>query len=131
MRAPLSPRRRRLRQTVATLVLALLAGAGITWVAWHRSRPVSYRPDETSDIITSELVRALPPGAPRQLWTDVTVAAGLDEFRNFAGQRTSQLPEDMGPGLAWGDFDNDGDEDLLLVSAGGALNLLGAVRPAR
>jgi tetratricopeptide (TPR) repeat protein len=28
----------------------------------------------------------------------------------------------MGPGLAWGDFDDDGDDDLFLVSAGGALD---------
>jgi len=29
----------------------------------------------------------------------------------------------MGPGVAWGDFNNDGYDDLFLVSAGGALNL--------
>jgi len=67
--------------------------------------------------------RALPQGAPEPRFTDVTNAAGLASFRQFQGPRTSQLPEDMGSGLAWGDFDNDGLEDLFVVSGGGALNL--------
>ncbi|MBK8001486.1 MAG: VCBS repeat-containing protein [Verrucomicrobia bacterium] len=33
------------------------------------------------------------------------------------------MPEDIGPGLAWGDFDNDGDDDLFLVSVGGTMSL--------
>jgi tetratricopeptide (TPR) repeat protein len=65
--------------------------------------------------------RPLPPGAPPPRFTDVTAQAGLGAFRTFAGARTSQLPEDMGSGAAWGDFDNDGFDDLFLVSAGGPL----------
>jgi hypothetical protein len=65
--------------------------------------------------------RKLPAGAPKPLFTDVTEEAGLAAFRQFAGARTSQLPEDMGSGLAWGDFDNDGYDDLFLVSGGGPL----------
>ncbi len=67
--------------------------------------------------------RSLPGGAPPPRFTDVTAQAGLGSFRTFAGARTSQLPEDMGGGAAWGDFDNDGFDDLFLVSAGGALTL--------
>ncbi len=67
--------------------------------------------------------RALPAGAPAPRFTDVTQQAGLADFRQFAGSRTSQLPEDMGSGLAWGDFDNDGLDDLFVVSGGGALDL--------
>lgn len=123
MSTPLSPRRRRLRWTLATLSVSLLVGGGITWDAWRRSQPAPYHPDERPDDITSELTRDLPQGAPHPRLTDVTEEAGLASFRNFTGARTSQLPEDMGPGLAWGDFDNDGDDDLFLVSAGGALDL--------
>src|SRR5215469_18281906 len=65
--------------------------------------------------------KRLPSGAPPPLFTDVTKAAGLDGFRQFQGARSSQLPEDMGSGVAWGDFDNDGREDLFVVSGGGPL----------
>ena len=70
-----------------------------------------------------DLGRTMPKGAPEPLFTDVTKSAGLDGFRQFQGPRSSQLPEDMGSGLAWGDFDNDGFDDLFVVSGGGGLNL--------
>lgn len=115
--------RRRLRITFCILglfVLLLLTGTGI-WA--YRSRPVEYRPDEQNSEITSNLSADIPAHAPKPLFNDVTSSAGLASFRAYIGERTSQLPEDMGSGLAWGDFDNDQDEDLLLVSAGGSLRL--------
>jgi len=88
-----------------------------------KNRPTQYRPDEHNADITSDLARSLPAEAPKPRFTDVTRAAGLADFRNFTGPRTAEMSEDIGPGLAWGDFDNDGDDDLFLVSVGGALNL--------
>lgn len=105
----------------------VLAGLAITGCAiglglYLLSRPVQYRPDEQSADITSSLARNLPPEAPQPRFTDVTRQANLAGFQTFIGQRTSQMPEDMGPGVAWGDFDNDGDDDLFLVSVGGPMN---------
>jgi hypothetical protein len=51
---------------------------------------------------------------------DVARAAGID-FVPFNAQRHSLLPEDVGSGCGWGDFDNDGDEDLFLVNFAGRL----------
>ena len=67
--------------------------------------------------------KKLPAGSPAPFFTDVTKEAGLASFRQFAGARTSQLPEDMGSGVAWGDFDNDGLEDVFVVSGGGPLGV--------
>jgi enediyne biosynthesis protein E4 len=120
--ASVSPRRRRLRWTVALLSAAAVLSVVGAILAHRHNRTTTYRPDEKPDDITSTLARDLPPDAPKPRFTDVTRAAGLGGFRSFIGDRTSQLPEDMGSGAAWGDFNNDGNDDLFLVSAGGPLN---------
>ncbi|MHC4218352.1 MAG: FG-GAP repeat domain-containing protein, partial [Planctomycetota bacterium] len=120
-RRPIGRRRRRLRRTIAALSAVGLVGL-VGGIAWYRvSRPQLYRPGEDLAEITRKLARDLPDAAPEIRLVDVTAEAGLGEFRSFAGPRTSQLPEDMGCGAAWGDFDADGDDDLFLVSNGGAL----------
>ena len=97
--------------------MALAAGL---WL-WWSSRPVVRQPGEKLEEITSRLSRDLPEDAPRPNFVDAGEAAGLGDFRTWTGERTSQLPEDMGAGVAWGDFDDDGDDDLFLVGAGGPL----------
>jgi len=147
-----SRRLRRLGWTSAALLVLLSITVVVTWRIRKDNQPDEYVPGEESRDITdvsadhpakpfvpaSEPAKAavagrtvdrlldpgkkLPAGAPQPLFTDVTKAAGLDGFRQFQGARSSQLPEDMGSGLAWGDFDNDGLEDLFVVSGGGPLN---------
>jgi tetratricopeptide (TPR) repeat protein len=147
-----SKRLHRVAWTASILALILLACVVVTWRVRNEHQPSRYVPGEASKDITDtgadrgaqkqvsapEAIKAavssravdqllnpggkLPSGAPEPLFTDVTKEAGLAGFRQFQGQRSSQLPEDMGSGVAWGDFDNDGLEDLFVVSGGGPLD---------
>ena len=147
-----SRRFRRLAWTAAALLVLVAITAIVTWRIRRENQPDEYFPGEASNDITnvaadrgsskattpahpvtkavsSRVVdrlldpgKKLPAGAPAPFLTDVTKEAGLASFRQFAGARTSQLPEDMGSGVAWGDFDNDGLEDVFVVSGGGPLN---------
>ena len=147
-----SKRIRRVIWTASAIAVVLAICGVVTWRIHKDNQPDEYVPGEESKDITNVAAdrgaqkaapvpqpvkkdvssrtadrlldpgRKLPGGAPEPLFTDVTKAAGLDSFRQFQGARTSQLPEDMGSGVAWGDFDNDGLEDLFVVSGGGPLD---------
>jgi tetratricopeptide (TPR) repeat protein len=147
-----SKRLRRLTWTAASLIVLTGVATIVTWRVRTDHQPEEYVPGETSNDITDVAAdrgktqqkppapvaaksvssrtvdpllqsgKKLPSGAPEPFFTDVTKEAGLDSFRQFQHARTSQLPEDMGSGVAWGDFDNDGLDDLFVVSGGGPLN---------
>ena len=54
---------------------------------------------------------------PEAQFTDVTAAAGIDFVHTNGARGEKLLPETMGAGLAFLDFDTDGDQDLLLVNS--------------
>ena len=115
--------RRRRRLYITGIALVTLSAVGV-WIGLraHRERaPEQYVPGQENDAITRRLDLGIPAAAPDPVFTDVTDESGLGGFRAFAGPRSTQLPEDMGGGVAWGDIDDDGDEDIVLVSAGAAL----------
>jgi enediyne biosynthesis protein E4 len=112
-------RKRKLRITIITVSISVLALVFIgIFISTTRK---DYIPGEKIDGITSELTRYLPDGHPKNTFVDVTGEAGID-FRHFSGDRTAQLPEDMGSGVAWGDFDNDGWQDVFIANFSGPLD---------
>jgi enediyne biosynthesis protein E4 len=59
--------------------------------------------------------RGAPPGLGFSL-TDITGAAGIDFHHNSGAFGAKYLPETLGPGCAFLDYDNDGWLDILLVN---------------
>ena len=114
-----SRRHRRVLVTAAVLIAAIAVGTVVLVRAYQDRQAAQYRPGESNADITRTLARNLPPDVPSPGFADVTTEAGLAGFNTFEGARSSQLPEDMGPGVAWGDYDNDDDDDVFLVSNGG------------
>lgn len=107
--------------TTATFSLIFVAAAIAIVLVTTRSEP-TYRPGEAVEGLTADLDRSVPGDYPRITFTDVTDRSGIT-FRHFSGHRTTQLPEDMGSGAAWADYDNDGWLDLFVVNQAGPLTL--------
>lgn len=128
--SPRPPMSRRTRRVVLTFAgSATFIALAVGGILWARRVDKPYRPGESVEGITDSLGRSLPDDVPRVTFTDVATATGLTA-PHFDGARTSQLPEDMGPGAAWGDFDGDGFTDLYVTNFAGALGRSPAERAA-
>src|SRR4051812_30627851 len=57
------------------------------------------------------------PESPKPTFTDVTAAAGIRFRHNSGAFGKKYLPETLGAGCAFLDFDNDGWQDVLLVNS--------------
>jgi hypothetical protein len=79
------------------------------------------RPEEAAPEIAIETEAPVeverPVAAPEVVFTDITSPAGI-RFSHFNGAEGDKLlPESMGSGVAFFDFDNDLDPDLFLVNS--------------
>jgi enediyne biosynthesis protein E4 len=61
-------------------------------------------------------LRAQPQGAPGFRLVDVTAAAGIDFRHNNGAYGGTLLPETLGSGCAFLDYDADGWQDILLIN---------------
>ncbi len=113
---------RRQRLVWYTSIAGVLLFILLAIIFWPSGSNQIYVPGEEIEGLTSDLQRSIPEGTPNVQFKDVSVLSGL-VFQHFNGERTSQLPEDMGSGAAWADYDNDGWEDLFVANEVGPLTM--------
>lgn len=81
------------------------------------------RPGAPAEVIRDDIKTQVPKTYENQIampgvtFTDITKQAGIDFVHNNGALGEKLLPETMGSGAAFFDYDNDGDSDLFLVNS--------------
>ncbi len=102
------------RSAVVIVVLAVVA-LGVYWLARDRG--------SAEQIVEKEAVGAIEDRAaagadmPNVRFVDVTADAGIDFVHTSGATGEKLLPETMGAGVAFFDYDGDDDRDLLFVNS--------------
>ena len=98
---------------VAFVVIASVAGATVYWI---KRKPAPAAAKVTK--LTAPAPRAVAGAeVPEAKFTDITAAAGIKFMHANGAYGDKLLPETMGGGVAFLDFDGDGDQDLLFINS--------------
>jgi hypothetical protein len=95
-------------------VVAVLCG-----VAWFLSReaPVVEKVVEREPVEAPRELDQTQAEMPNVVFIDITQRAGIDFVHENGAVGDKLLPETMGSGVAFFDYDGDGDQDLLFVNS--------------
>ena len=105
---------RAMRWSILAMVILGIAGGGAFILLNKKNPPAAVKQTKLSAPLVSQQSRAEIPNAS---FTDITELAGLHFVHNNGAYGDKLLPETMGGGVAFLDFDNDGHQDLLFVNS--------------
>jgi hypothetical protein len=105
---------RAFRWSFIAFVTLVIAGVGLYLALKPRARTAETRLTQLSaPTVPQKLVAEIPAAK----FTDITTAAGITFVHQNGTYGDKLLPETMGGGVAFFDFDNDGAPDLIFVNS--------------
>ena len=107
--------RRAFRRSLLAIASALLLGLLI--LLGQRFKQPASQPIEQRETLGPSSVERDTVSAPDLVFTDITASAGIDFIHVNGAHGERLLPETMGGGIAFLDFDNDGHQDIVLVNS--------------
>ena len=96
--------------------IVLVAIISVVAVAFYLLRLEQAKHEVEEKPIVLPKTQDVDVNVPKVAFSDVTATAGIDFVHVNGAIGDKLLPETMGPGCAFFDFDQDEDEDLLLVN---------------
>ena len=104
---------RAIQRSLIALVVILVLGGGAFLVLRKKPAP---KPTQMTSISAPTAPTRTVLEVPEAKFTDITAASGVN-FVHYSGAYGDKLlPETMGGGVAFFDFDNDSDADLLFIN---------------
>ncbi|MBK9138854.1 MAG: VCBS repeat-containing protein [Verrucomicrobia bacterium] len=102
------------RLSLIVLAVLVVAGGGALW--WLKRQSPAPTPRLTQ-LSAPQVPPSLISEIPAVRFTDITAEAGITFTHVNGAYGDKLLPESMGGGGAFFDFDNDGDQDLFFVNS--------------
>jgi hypothetical protein len=99
----------------SALAFVIIAGAVIGGIIYAKRQKPKAAPQLTP-LSAPTAATAQKIEVPTVKFTDITASAGISFNHYNAASAEKLLPETMGAGVAFFDFDNDGDQDLLFIN---------------
>ena len=102
-----------------SLAVLLVIGVIGTAIGWYLGRDGSPAVTIEEAVVTGPVIEkeVLPQTPPAVVFRDITAAAGIDFVHTNGAYGDKLMPETIGSGAAFIDYDNDADQDLLLINS--------------